>query len=129
MSFKHRQPGRKADESARRWLWVLVPMFLGIFLLPRVFSEFRGPWRNSLTLLGRSADQVQVVTVDEQSWRPAGEAQAIPNDQMQLAGKSREGHPVYVRITDGGGGGPARERQLYLRLADGRYQPIQRARE
>jgi hypothetical protein len=116
---------QKPNRIDLRWLWLLVPVFLSLFLLPRFFFEFRGAERSSMAPVVRSADQIRVVTVNDQTWRPEGRAETIPSKQMRVAGKSREGFPVYVRVTEGGGGGSSTAR-LYLHLSDGRYQALQR---
>lgn len=102
------------------WLWLLVPLILGLLVLPNFFN--RDDDRQGTNVEQR--EQVAAITYDGRRFQPMGEAQSIDPSRMELVGQATNGQDVYgMKGEAGGGGGQAAER-LFTKAADGRFQPL-----
>jgi hypothetical protein len=99
------------------WLWLLVPLILGLLVLPNFFN--RDDDRQATRV-----EQVAGITYDGRRFQPMGELQSIEPSRMELVGQATNGQDVYgMKGEAGGGGGQAAER-LFTKAADGRFQPL-----
>lgn len=124
---------RLHDEKKRgpNWLWLLVPLILGLLVIPNMF---RGDDQRATTT---TRDQVSSVTTDNavtylgQRWVVSGNAQTFPEGQMRHVATTADGQALYADREAGGGGGGGETvvrsaERLYLRAADGRFVPLVR---
>lgn len=104
------------------WLWLLVPLILGLLVLPNFFN--REDNREATNVEQR--EQVAAITYDGRRYQPAGEARNMDANSMVLVGQADNGQDVYgIREIAGGGGGTGEAAvQLYTKTANGLFQPL-----
>lgn len=110
------------------WLWLLVPLILGLLVLPNLFN------RDDDNRVGSTVernDQVASVTYQGQTWQPRGAAQNLDAASLQSIGTSSEGYELYRSNTGGGGGMGANEnaQQVFMKTSNGMFQPLARVGE
>jgi len=109
------------------WLWLLVPLILGLLVLPNLFN--RDDERVGNNTQQSQQQQVASVTYQGESWQPSGNAQNIDAAQLQSIGTSSEGYELYRSTNAGGGGGMgtgANSQQVFMKTSDGLFQPLVR---
>ncbi|MFN3428632.1 MAG: hypothetical protein ACK46X_01635 [Candidatus Sericytochromatia bacterium] len=104
------------------WLWLLVPLILGLLVLPNFFN--RDDNREATNVEQR--EQVAGVTYDGRRYQPAGEARNMDVNSMVLVGQAENGQDIYgIReVAGGGGGGDEATVQLFTKTASGLFQPL-----
>jgi hypothetical protein len=129
-------PLHEEKKKGPNWLWLLVPLILGLLVLPNLF---RGDDQRATDTTTReevaTTTNDNVVTYNGQRWVVSGNAQAMPASQMRQVGTTASGQALFADTQQGGGGGGesmSNEEvvrsadRLYMRAADGRYVPLSR---
>jgi hypothetical protein len=106
----------------RSWLWLLVPLILGLLVLPNMF---RGDDDRVGSTVERN-ERVAAVTYQGQTWQPRGDARNLDASQVQSIGKSAEGYDLY---RSAGGGGGMGDQQVFMKTSNGLFQPLARVGE
>jgi hypothetical protein len=123
-------PLHEERKKGPNWLWLLVPLILGLLVLPNMF---RGDDQRATDTTNRdevaTVNRDNVVTYNGERWVVSGNAQAFPAGQMRQVGTTADGQALFAAPQAGGGGGQATTttaERLYLRASDGRYVPLMR---
>jgi hypothetical protein len=125
---EHMHPLHEERKKGPNWLWLLVPLILGLLVLPNMF---RGDDQRATETTQREevASRDNAITYNGQRWVVSGNAQAFPAGQMRQVATTADGQALYSNTQAGGGGGQATTataERLYLRASDGRYVPLMR---
>ena len=104
------------------WLWLLVPLILGLLVLPNFFNNDDDRQATNV----EQREQVAAITYDGRRYEPAGEARNMDANSMVLVGQAENGQDIYgIRETaGGGGGGDDAAVQIYSKTANGLFQPL-----
>lgn len=131
-------PLHEEKKKGPNWLWLLVPLILGLLVLPNLF---RGHEKSATNTTTTTREQVATTNRDNavtylgQRWVVSGNAQALPSSQMRRVATTANGQVLYADTTQGGGGGGENlsnedvvrsTDRLYMRAADGRFVPLSR---
>jgi hypothetical protein len=130
-------PLHEEKKKGPNWLWLLVPLILGLLVLPNLFrgDDQRATDTTTREEVATTTDRDNAVTYLGQRWVVSGNAQALPESQMRRVATTANGQALYADTAVGGGGGggamgnEATVRsadRLYLRAADGRFVPLTR---
>jgi hypothetical protein len=129
-------PLHEGKKKGPNWLWLLVPLILGLLVLPNLFrgDDQRATETTTREEVATTAND-NVITYLGQRWVVSGNAQAMPASQMRQVGTTASGQALFADTAQGGGGGGesmSNEEvvrsadRLYMRAADGRFVPLSR---
>jgi hypothetical protein len=116
----HVEKKRKAN-----WLWLLVPLILGLLVLPNLFRHDD----NKVGSTVERNNQVAAVTYQGQVWQPRGAARNLDASQVRSIGTSSEGYQLYRSTGGGGGMGTNDNAQVFMKTSNGMFQPLARVGE
>lgn len=119
-------PLHEERKQGPNWLWLLVPLILGLLVLPNMF---RGDNQRATDTSQEQAtiNRDNVVTFNNERWIVSGNPQTFAEGRMRQVGTSADGQALYEDTQAGGGGGVGTTVQrLYLRAEDGRFIPLVR---
>jgi hypothetical protein len=118
-----RHYGHDHEHKKRRFpMWLLAIPVLGLLLLPML---------NNNNDERAAAPPAATITYQGETWRAAGPAQTISDNDVRVLDRTSDGRSLYVsRDADnaGGGGGAGvadlEDRTLFLRTGQNQYVPL-----